>query len=133
MVLTEKSKQRLSKVHPDLVLVVEEAARLATLRGIYFVVTEGLRTVERQRELIAAGASMTLRSRHLTGHAVDLAVVVGGEVRWDWPLYTSLALVVKEAARNVSVPLEWGGDWEKLKDGPHYQLPWLSYPQKEGT
>ena len=121
-----RSRLRLKGVHPDLVRIIERAAKDA---GITFIVTEGLRTMERQKELVKAGASKTLKSRHLTGHAVDLAVVVGKEIRWDWPLYEALAVQVKKAAlaEKLELALEWGGSW-KFKDGPHYQLTWKAYP-----
>jgi len=73
-----------------------------------------------------------MNSRHLTGHAVDIAATVGGKVRWDWPLYYKLANVFFEAARIEGVPIEWGGDWPKLRDGPHYQLPHAMYPKPRG-
>lgn len=112
-------------MHPDLVRVV----MLAAERGdCPFVVTEGLRTKERQAQLVKAGASKTMRSRHLTGHAVDLACLVGDEIRWDWPLYRKLADVMKQCAHELGVQIEWGGDWKTLKDGPHYQLTWAAYP-----
>jgi peptidoglycan L-alanyl-D-glutamate endopeptidase CwlK len=122
--LGAKSLARLEGVHPDLVRVVKRAIEITP---VDFTVTEGLRTVERQRALVAAGASQTMKSRHITGHAVDLAALVLGEVRWDWPLYAKLAGAMKAAAKEVGVPLEWGGDW-KMKDGPHFQLPWANYP-----
>lgn len=122
--LGAKSLARLEGVHPDLVRVVKRAIEITP---IDFTVTEGLRTVDRQRALVAAGASQTMKSRHITGHAVDLAALVLGEVRWDWPLYAKLAGAMKAAAKEVAVPLEWGGDW-KMKDGPHFQLPWANYP-----
>lgn len=125
MTLDDRSLKRLEGVHPDLIKVIQKAAEITT---VDFIVTEGLRSLERQKKLLAAGASQTLKSRHLTGHAVDLAVKVDGEVRWDWPLYDKLAVIVKEAAEQVEVPLEWGGDW-KWRDGPHYQLPWKDYPK----
>lgn len=121
--LSQRSLNNLKGVHPDLVKVVMLAATRAE-----FVVTEGVRTLLRQSELVKAGASQTMKSRHLTGHAVDLAALVGGEVRWDWPLYTKLAVAMKSAATECGVPLEWGGDWESLRDGPHFQLPWKEYP-----
>jgi peptidoglycan L-alanyl-D-glutamate endopeptidase CwlK len=92
-----------------------------------FIVTEGMRTVERQRQLVAAGASQTMNSRHLTGHAVDLAALVAGGVRWDWPLYTALGAAVKRAAVEEQVAITWGGDW-KMRDGPHFELEWARYP-----
>ena len=123
--LSDKSRTRLAGVHPKLCAVVSLAI---TISDIDFCVLEGVRTTERQRELVAAGASQTMRSRHLTGHAIDLGAMVNGEVRWDWPLYHQLAPSVKEAASRLATPIEWGGDWETFKDGPHWQLPWTEYP-----
>ena len=112
-------------LHPDLKKVLNRAIQTTDLD---FTIIEGLRTLERQKDLVVAGASKTLNSRHLDGHAVDIAPFVGGEVRWDWPLYHRLAKVVKAAAKEVNVPIEWGGDWIRFKDGPHWQLPWKRYP-----
>jgi peptidoglycan L-alanyl-D-glutamate endopeptidase CwlK len=120
-----RSEKNLVGVHPDLVRVMRRALEIAP---VDFMVIEGLRTAERQRQLVSKGASQTMRSRHLTGHAVDIAPVVGGAIRWDWPLYDRLAVAVKQAAREFSVPVEWGGDWTTFKDGPHWQLPWAQYP-----
>lgn len=124
MALTPRCRQRLADVHPDLVRVVERAAD----EGAQFIVTEGLRSLKRQRELMAAGATRTLNSRHLSGHAVDIAAVVDGEVRWDWPLYTRLSTDFKRAAAIEAVPIIWGGDWPTFRDGPHYELPRDEYP-----
>lgn len=120
-VLGKRSLQRLQGVNPDLVRVVKRAIEITP---VDFTVIEGIRTLERQKQLVAAGASKTMRSRHLTGHAVDLAPIVGGEVRWDWPLFHVLAPAVKQAAAECGVAIEWGGDWTTFKDGPHWQLPW---------
>jgi len=122
MILTARDIQRLSGVHPDMVRVITRARQHAD-----FIVTEGMRTVERQRQLVAAGASQTMNSRHLTGHAVDLAALVAGGVRWDWPLYTALGAAVKRAAVEEQVAITWGGDW-KMRDGPHFELEWARYP-----
>jgi len=123
--LSRRSLSRLAGVHADLVAVVKRAIEIT---AVDFVVTEGLRTIERQRELMAAGASRTLQSRHLTGHAVDLAALVGNEVRWDWPLYGKLNLAMQRAADELQIPVEWGGSWRTFKDGPHWQLGWQRYP-----
>lgn len=124
-VLGTRSRARLQGVHPDLVRVVERAI---TLSPVDFTVLEGLRTVARQKQLVAAGASKTMNSRHITGHAVDLGAYVAGSVRWDWPLYHQIAAAMKQAAKAEGVPLEWGGDWRTFKDGPHFQLPHKEYP-----
>lgn len=126
IVLGHRSLARLEGVHPDLVRVVKKAAAMSPLD---FTVLEGLRTLDRQKQLSQIGATKTLRSRHLTGHAVDLAPMVGGTVRWDWPLYHRLAKIIKEAAVAENVPIEWGGNWRTFKDGPHWQLPWKTYPK----
>lgn len=126
IILTPRSVHRISQVHADLRRVIERAAKISK-QG--FVVTEGMRTLERQKELLKLGATRTLKSRHLTGHAVDLAPLdTGGNVRWDWPLFYTLAATVKQAAADCAVPIEWGGDWRTFKDGPHFQLPVKDYP-----
>lgn len=119
IILGSRSLSRLEGVHPDLVKVVK---RTADLSDIDFTVLEGLRTVARQKQLVAAGASKTMNSRHITGHAVDLAVLVKGQVRWDWPLYHKLAVHVKQAAVDLGIQIQWGGDWKSFKDGPHWEL-----------
>jgi len=128
IVLGQRSLSRLEGVHPDLVRVVKKAAALSDLD---FTVLEGLRSVERQKQLVSQGASKTMNSRHISGHAVDLAPMIAGEVRWDWPLYHKLAKVIKAAAADEKVPLVWGGDWRAFKDGPHWELPWAFYPKEK--
>lgn len=123
--LSSRSRSRLQGVHPDLVRVVERAIQLTR---VDFMVTEGLRSIARQRELVAAGASRTMNSRHLTGHAVDIAAMVGREVRWDWPLYPKIAAAFKQAAAELGVAIVWGGDWKSLRDGPHFELDRRAYP-----
>jgi peptidoglycan L-alanyl-D-glutamate endopeptidase CwlK len=123
--LSTKSKEILKGVHPHLAAVVEKAITITT---VDFSVIEGIRTEERQRILFKSGASGTLRSRHLTGHAVDLGAWVDGRIDWSWPLYHKIAKAMKLSANMLDIPIEWGGDWKTFPDGPHYQLPWSIYP-----
>jgi peptidoglycan L-alanyl-D-glutamate endopeptidase CwlK len=123
--LGPRSKQRLKGVHPDLVKVVERAIEIST---IDFTVLEGLRTPERQKALLEAGASQTLNSRHITGHAVDLGAWVDNQVDWSWPLYHKIAAAMKDAATQEGVSIVWGGDWRAFKDGPHFELNRKDYP-----
>ena len=128
MTLTERDLSRLAGVNPDLVRVIQRAAAITTMP---FTVLEGLRTLDRQEKLIEQGASKTLDSRHLTGHAVDIAPLDdAGKVSWHWPLYHRLAVIIKRAAQDEGVPVEWGGDWKRFKDGPHWQLPKNLYPKE---
>ncbi|WP_439587481.1 M15 family metallopeptidase [Hydrogenophaga sp.] len=123
--LGKRSIERLAGVHGDLVRVVQRAIELS---DVDFTVLEGVRTKARQSELYKAGASTTMNSRHLTGHAVDLGAWVAGEVRWDWPLYYKIAEAMKSAAGELNVPIVWGGDWITFKDGPHFELNRKTYP-----
>ncbi|ARQ01875.1 M15 family metallopeptidase [Pseudorhodoplanes sinuspersici] len=130
--LSPRDRARLNGVHPDLVRVVDRAAETS---DVEFTVLEGVRTTERQKQLVAKGASQTMNSRHIKaangfGHAVDLAPLINGQVSWDWPLYHKLCPIVKDAAEQEGVAIEWGGDWKQFKDGPHWQLPWSKYPGK---
>lgn len=123
--LGKRSLANLQGVHTDLARMVQRAIQITE---VDFTVIEGLRTMERQRQLVKQGASQTLNSRHLTGHAVDLAAWVNGTISWEWPHYREIARAMKQAAQELNIPIEWGGDWVTFKDGPHFQLPWEQYP-----
>jgi peptidoglycan LD-endopeptidase CwlK len=125
--MTARDKARLAGVHPDLVAVVKAARE-----QVPFIVVEGMRTRERQAQLVKSGASRTMDRRHLTGHAVDLAPTVDGDVRWDWPLFYPMAKAVKDAALARGVALVWGGDWPRFRDGPHFELNRDAYPAGRG-
>lgn len=123
--LGERSRRNLQGVHPDLVRVVEKAIQITKQD---FVVIEGLRSIERQRELVAKRHSRTMNSRHLTGHAVDIVPWVDGTISWDWKFYSEIRNAMVTAAAELGVEIEWGGNWATFKDGPHWQLPWDKYP-----
>lgn len=150
--LSRRSLERMQGVHPDLVKVVLLAIQLTDAD---FGVTEGVRTIEKQREYFAKGASQTMNSRHITGHAVDLVAYVGREVRWDWPLFHKIAAAMKQAASALGVQIVWGGVWDRemsdltedmdsetaayvarrkvlgkkaFIDGPHFELSRRLYP-----
>lgn len=125
MILSVRCRKRLEGVHPDLVRVVEAAAEHSPHD---FIITEGLRTKARQAELVKAGASRTMNSRHLTGHAIDYAVKVGTEVRWDWPLYRKMADLFKLVSADLDIAIIAGADWVKFRDGPHIELDRRVYP-----
>lgn len=116
---SRQSEKNLEGVKPQLVAVVRRALELTE---VDFGITEGLRSKYRQKQLVAAGKSQTMNSRHLTGDAVDVVAWVGSHVSWDWPLYEKIAQAFKQAAKELNTPIEWGGEWRSLKDGPHFQL-----------
>ncbi|TQI81596.1 D-alanyl-D-alanine carboxypeptidase-like protein [Serratia fonticola] len=122
---TTRSEQHLLGVHPDLVRVMRLALRYSL---VPFSITEGVRSMARQRELLREGKTQTLRSRHLTGHAVDVVAMPAGTVSWVWDYYAQIAVAVRRAARECGIDVEWGGEWKTLKDGPHFQLSFKDYP-----
>ena len=123
---SDRSLGNLKGIHPDLRKVMDRALQISPLD---FIVIEGLRTEARQRQLVASGASQTMNSRHLTGHAVDLLPIgPDGKAAFDWPLYHKLAPAVKQAAQEFGVNIIWGGDWKSFKDGPHFELDRAFYP-----
>lgn len=125
--LGKRSLSNLEGVHPDLIKVVMGAIELTQ---VDFTVIEGLRTKERQAQLLKEKKTTTLNSRHLTGHAVDIVAWVDGTVSWDWKHYYILEKAVKQAAKELKIPIEWGGDWKTFKDAPHWQLPFKNYPKE---
>ncbi len=106
--LSPRSIKRLEGVDSKLVEVVQYAI---TVSKIDFAVTEGVRTMQRQRELLKQGATQTLKSKHLDGRAVDLMAYIGTRPSWELNLYDDIADAVKEAAIKIGVPIRWGGAW----------------------
>lgn len=146
MSLTPRDLERLNGVHGDLVAVVRRASQIWAARnnGYRLQVSEGVRTLERQRELYAQGrtkpgkiVTSTMASRHLTGHAVDLVPVKDGQVPWnDRAIWDELIDCMLEAAQFVGVPIRSGADWDRdgkrrengESDSPHFELPREQYP-----
>lgn len=120
-----RSLTALTDVHPDLVKVAKRALELTT---IDFLVTEGRRSAARQKELVAQGASRTMQSRHLTGHAIDVAAYQSGKVHWNSEAMREIAKAFKAAAAELGIPIKWGGDWKTFKDTPHFELDRERYP-----
>jgi peptidoglycan LD-endopeptidase CwlK len=127
---SQRSLNNLRGIHPDLRRVIDRALQDSPLD---FVVIEGLRTQDRQRQLVASGASRTMNSRHLTGHAVDLMPIGPNGPAFDWPLYDQLGPAVKLAADKLGIALDWGGDWKSFRDGPHFELDRAAYPETDWT
>jgi peptidoglycan L-alanyl-D-glutamate endopeptidase CwlK len=118
-VLGQRSRERLKGVDERLVKVVERAIQITE---VDFTVLEGLRTPERQKQLVAEGFSQTLKSKHLTGHAVDLGVLIDNKISWDKAPYFKIADAMKKSAEELKVNIRWGGDFKSFFDGPHFEL-----------
>lgn len=133
-----RSHQRLSHAHPALRKLFIEAAKKCP---VDIEISETARTKKRQEELVKAGASMTMNSRHIpsvpkhewygkipVSHAVDFYCTVGGKVRWDWHLYKIAADHIMSVAKELKIQVVWGGSWKTFKDGPHIELNHKIYP-----
>lgn len=122
---SKRSETNLQGVHPGLVKLV----RATLANSPYdFGITEGLRSKEQQAKNVAAGASQTMNSRHLTGHAIDFVVYLGKDITWEWKYYQAVADAFKAEAKKLGIAIVWGGDWTTLKDGPHIELDRKVYP-----
>lgn len=106
--LSNRSLRELEGVKPALVQVVHTAIELTT---IDFGVTQGLRTIEEQRQLVSKGASQTMKSKHITGDAVDVVAYIGSRISWEANLYDNIADAFKVAAIECDVKLRWGAAW----------------------
>lgn len=107
--LSNRSLSRLEGVDEGLVKVVKRAIEITP---IDFGVTCGLRTLETQKKLVAAGKSQTLKSKHLEGKAVDLVAWVEGEICWEANVYDDIAQAMREAANELELDdLRWGAAW----------------------
>ena len=116
---SKASLDKMNGVNPKLVNLMKEAIKNSPYD---FGITEGIRTLKRQKELVAQGKSKTLKSYHLTGKAVDIAVWINGKVTWDFKYYKEVANHIKEVAKKLGYVITWGGDWKTFKDGPHFQI-----------
>ena len=134
---SSRSLRNLQGVHPDLIAVANEALRITQKD---FMVIDGVRTIQEQRLLFKKGKSQTMRSRHLTGHAID---IVPYPVSWDFDDFYPLGNAFIKAAKNMDVPVRWGGNWRETDvrewmgsaeglvqsykgsfyDLPHFELP----------
>lgn len=108
--LSKRSLRKLQGVDENLVAVVERAIELTK---VDFGVTFGMRTLEEQEALVAAGRSQTMKSKHLEGRAVDLMAYVNGKGCWELNVYDDLCDAMKEAAEELGVAVKWGAAWSE--------------------
>tara|TARA_R100001594_G_scaffold25875_3_gene50429 strand:+ start:13753 stop:14148 length:396 start_codon:yes stop_codon:yes gene_type:complete len=124
--------ERLLSAHPDL-----QRLFLEVIKRYDCTVLEGIRTMERQRELVRTGKSKTLASKHLKGWAVD---VVPYPIDWSaqgQERMRHFAGFVFGVAAGIGMidRLRWGGDWDgdamtrgdglrdqSFMDLPHFEL-----------
>lgn len=118
-IFSQKSLDKMKGVDERLVKVMQ-----ATIADspYDFGITEGLRTVERQRQLVDQGLSLTMNSKHIVGKAVDIVIYINGKPNWEFSKYKEVADKVMEKAKELGISVRWGGTFKKLKDGPHFEL-----------
>lgn len=121
----ERSEKNLKDVHSELQRLMREALKTSPYD---FAITEGIRTAERQLELYQAGKSLTMLSRHLTGKAIDLMIYVNGKGTWEGKYYDELSVHILQKAKELNIPITWGGTFRSLADKVHYELRKQEYP-----
>ena len=117
--LGKKSKRELIGVHPILSFAVMEAIKITEQD---FTVFDGLRTEKEQRKYVREGRSHTMKSRHLSGNAVDLIPYINGNLTWDLQYFDEIEIAMKRIISKYNLPIEWGGDWKSFVDKPHWQI-----------
>ena len=108
--LSQRSLDKMDGVDENLVAVTKRAIELTK---IDFGVIYGMRTIQEQEKLVAAGKSQTMKSKHLVGRAVDLMAYVDGKGCWELNVYDDLCDAMKEAAKELSVAIKWGAAWSE--------------------
>ena len=108
--LSQRSIDKMEGVDANLVAVTKRAIELTK---IDFGVIYGMRTIQEQENLVAAGKSQTMKSKHLVGRAVDLMAYVDGKGCWELNVYDDLCDAMKEAAKELSVAIKWGAAWSE--------------------
>jgi len=107
-VLSQRSLSKMTGINNELHTVVCSAIKLSK---IDFGVICGMRTETEQRALLEKGATTTMKSKHLTGDAVDLMAYIGSRGSWELNLYDDIADAMKEAAIQERVGIRWGAAW----------------------
>ena len=122
--LNQRSQDRLKGVNAELVRCITKSVEKADKLGMNVQISEGLRTLERQKELVAKGASKTMKSRHIIGQAVDVLIYKADNKSLDWDIktFSKFNQIVQETAKEMGIKITWGGSWTKFVDGPHFQI-----------
>lgn len=133
---SKRSLSNLAGIHPDLVRVMMEAIKTTP---VDFTITDGVRTTAEQQALYAKGRTkpglivtncdgVKSKSAHQVkadglGYAVDLYPYYEGSVQVnDNVRLRAIAEHIKKTAKQLNIKIEWGGDWAKFRDYPHFEL-----------
>lgn len=126
---SSRSESKLIHVNDKLVRV---ALRALEISEADFAVTEGLRTEERQKQLVKDGFSKTMKSKHLTGQAIDiLPSSIKPGMKWELHHFKPVLHAFHLASIELGIPLRFGINWKndpslpietKFIDAPHIEL-----------
>ena len=101
----KRSRKRLKGVDARLVNVLNELIKIMDV-----TVIEGLRSAERQEELLAQGATKVKYSKHMEGKAVDICPY---PIDWDdRDRFHYMGGMIRAIAKQLNVNVRWGGDWD---------------------
>ncbi len=129
-IFSQRSENNLIGVNPLLVKIAYRALAIST---VDFAVTEGVRTLKKQKENVKKGVSKTLNSRHLTGDAIDiLPSAIKPGMEWQAHFFEPVLMAFKQAAEEEGVILRFGKNWKsdpslpietRFPDYPHIEIP----------
>lgn len=119
-----RSLKNMKGLHSDLLKVLNEAIKTPPFD---FAVTDGFRTMAEQKKFVKEGKSKTLKSRHLSGKAVDVMCYVDGKGTWRIPVYQKFAKHVLSCAKKLGIAIVWGGNWSSFPDYVHFELDKTKY------
>ena len=101
----KRSRDRLKGVDSRLVNVLNQLIKIMDV-----TVIEGLRSAERQKELLKKGATKVKYSKHMEGKAVDIAPY---PIDWDdRERFHYMGGMIRGIARALNLNIRWGGDWD---------------------
>lgn len=116
----------INKLNPKAKLACEYLLKACKEKGLNIIVTETLRTTERQQYLYAQGRTrpgntvtncdgVKKKSIHQFGNAFDVCQNIKGK-EYDEKILNQVGKLGEQ------IGLEWGGSWKSFKDSPHFQL-----------
>ena len=123
--IDERSARNLVGLHPKVQQVAKEFLGRCKKAGFCVRIIDGLRTYAQQAELYAKGRTLPGKivtkagpgqSMHNFGLAFDIGIFVDNKYLPESAQYAAAGAIGKELG------LTWGGDFQSIKDEPHFEL-----------
>lgn len=129
---SRSSEKRLMYLHTNLQKFFIELLKISPYD---FSISQGVRSAEEQNKLYQQGRTTSgkiitncdgykIKSKHQVksdgfGYAGDIAIFINGKATWEEKYYKEVARTGRVLMQKYNI--EWGGDWKKFKDLPHFE------------